>query len=260
MLKLIKNLVHLFTGKPDTASSQMKNETIRLIMERRSCRSFIDEEIDKKTINTILEAGRFAPSTVNLQTWSFITFSKTEWTETFGHSMPFKGAYAIIICADMYKIKDLFPDFQETPYINNSFALFNAGLAAMNMTLASEALGFRSVMLSETGKTGLLDFKHLKNKLNLPEQVLPVTTLVIGKAGIKMPGIPPRQPKEVVTMNKTYDSKACTNLKDWFGQMMIGYKVTHPFSTLDKQIAFYRSKMKEAEKEVKKVFDSKKQK
>ena len=256
MFKFLKNLSTLFTGKPNTSSDHMQNKTISLIMNRRSCRSFTDEEIDAKSINTILEAGRFAPSTVNLQTWSFITYSKNEWKEFFGHSIPFKGAYAIIICADMFKIKDLFPDFKETPYINNSFALFNAGLAAMNMTLAAEALGLRSVMLSETGRTGLLDIKHLNKKLNLPEHVLPITTLVIGNPGIKFPGIPPRQPKDTVTMKKVYDLNAGSNLKEWFEQMMVGYKVTHPLSTLDNQIEFYRKKMSEAEKEVKKVFDT----
>ncbi len=254
MPKYLKNLLYLLTGKPLASPAQMENETIRLLLERRSCRSFTDDEIDAETINTILEAGRFAPSTVNLQTWSFITFSKKEWKETFGHSMPFKGAYAVIICADMFKIKDLLPDFKETPCVNNSFALFNAGLAAMNMTLASEALGLRSVMLSETGKTGLLDITHLKEKLELPDAVIPVTTLVIGKAGRKMPGIPPRQPKEAVIMNKSYNMDTSTHLKGWFNQMMIGYKVTHPFSTLNKQIVFYRDKMAEAEKEVKKEF------
>lgn len=255
MLKFLKNLLYLFTGKPNISSDHMKNEVISLIMNRRSCRSFTDEEIDEKSINTILEAGRFAPSTVNLQTWSFITYSINEWKETFGQSIPFKGAYAIVICADMFKIKDLFPDFKETPYINNSFALFNAGLASMNMTLAVEALGLKSVMLSETGRTGLMDMKHLKEKLNLPKQVLPVTTLVIGKPGIKFPGIPPRQPRDTVTMKKVYDLNAGSNLKEWFEQMMAGYKVTHPLSTLDKQIEFYHKKMSDAEKEVRKVFD-----
>jgi len=255
MFRFLKNLSTLFTGKPKTSSEHMENETIRLIMKRRSCRSFTDEEIDAESINTILEAGRFAPSTVNLQTWSFITNSKQEWKKTFGHSIPFKGAYAIIICADMFKLRDLFPDLKETPYINNSFALFNAGLAAMNMTLAAEALGLKSVMLSETGKTGLLDMKHLKEKLKLPKQVLPITTLVLGKPGIKFPGIPPRQTMDVVTMKNSYNLNENSNLMQWFEQMMVGYKVTHPLSTLEKQIEFYRRKMTDAEKELRKAFE-----
>ncbi len=256
MIKYLKNLIFLITGKPSIPAGLMGNKTIRLLLERRSCRSFTKEEIDKQSIDTILEAGRFAPSTVNLQTWSFITFTKTDWQESFGHSIPFKGAFAIIICADMFKTKDLLPDFKETPYVNNSLALFNAGLAAQNMTIAAEALGLRSVMLSETGKTGLLDMKYLIEKLNLPENVMPVTTLVIGKAGMKMPGTPPRQPKEAVIMSRIYKQDTEPYLNCWFDQMLIGYKVTHPFSTLDKQIEFYRNKMGDAEKEVKKVFDS----
>jgi len=255
MFKFLKNFSTLFTGKPKASSEHMKNETISLIMRRRSCRSFTNDEIDAESINTILEAGRFAPSTVNLQTWSFITYSRQEWKEIFGHSIPFKGAYAIVICADMFKIRDLFPDFKETHYINNSFALFNAGLAAMNMTLAAESLGLKSVMLSETGKTGLLDIKHLSEKLDLPEQVLPVTTLILGKPGIKFPGIPPRQAMDTVVMKNRYDLNTGSNLKEWFDQMMVGYKVTHPLSTLDKQVEFYRKKMTDAEKDIRKVFE-----
>lgn len=255
MYKFIKSLLHLISGKPSVTDSQMANETIRLIMERRSCRSFSDDDIDPKQVNTVLEAGRFAPSTVNLQTWSFITFSRHQWKTVFGHGIPFKGAYAIVICADMYKIRDLLPDFKDTPYINNSLALFNAGLAAMNMTIAAEALGLQSIMLSETGKTGLLDIKHLQDALNLPNRVLPVTTLVLGKPTLKLPGIPPRQPQHSVQMEMEYDRSAAKNLADWYYQMMIGFKVTHPLSTLDKQIRFYQDKMTQAEKHVKKMFE-----
>jgi len=58
MFRFLKNLSYLFIGKPETSSEHMKNETIRLIMERRSCRSFTEEELDDESINTILEAGR----------------------------------------------------------------------------------------------------------------------------------------------------------------------------------------------------------
>ncbi len=70
----------------------------------------------------------------------------------------------------------------------------------------------------------------------------------------KMPGNTAPPAKEAVIMNKSYNMDTSTHLKGWFNQMMIGYKVTHPFSTLNKQIVFYRDKMAEAEKEVKKEF------
>jgi FMN reductase (NADPH) len=254
MLRFIKNFLFLFSGKPKSAKKAGLNETIDLILNRRSCRSFSDEEISEVDLQTILEAGRFAPSTVNLQTWSFITFTKRQWHELFNRPIPFNGTFAVVICADSYRLKDFFTDFQETPFVNLSFAIFNAGLAAMNMTIAAEALGIKSIMLSDTGRTGLLDLSHLKEKLHLPDGVLPLTTLVLGRPGIKMPGIPPRQPWNSIVMKNTYNHRPEENLRDWFDQMFIGFKLTHPLSNFDKQIECYKKKMLVAEKDIKREF------
>lgn len=254
MFTFLKNLLFLFTGKPRISRNGAVPETVRLLLDRRSCRSFTGEELADDDIQTILEAGRFAPSTVNLQTWSFITFTKDQWQEVFDRPLPFRGAFAVVVCADTFRLKEFFPDFQDTPYINLSFAMFNAGLAAMNMTIAAEALGIRSIMLSETGRTGLLDMPFLKEKLRLPDGVLPLTTLVLGRGGAKLPGIPPRQPRDCIVMEKTYNHGAGKNLKNWFDQMFIGFKITHPLSSFDKQIEMYRKKMIEEEHDVKKEF------
>lgn len=254
MLRTIKNLCVLFTGNPRVAEKQRAHETINLILNRRSCRSFTDDEIDENDIQAILEAGRFAPSTVNLQTWSFITFTRQEWEKLFDRPIPFNGRYAIVICADMFKLKNHFADFMETPYVNISFALFNAGLAAMNMTIAAEALGLKSIMLSETGKTGLLDFTYLKEKLRLPDGVIPVTTLVIGKAKGEKPGMPPRQPWKATVMKNTYNENCAEMLDDWHQQMFIGFKLTHPLSNFQKQLDYYKKKMVETEEEIKKQY------
>jgi FMN reductase (NADPH) len=254
MLKIIKNFLALFTGKPQVAKKQRSQETMNLILNRRSCRSFLDEDIAEEDVQAILEAGRFAPSTVNLQTWSFITFTRQEWRGLFERPIPFNGMHAFVICADMYKLKNHFSDFMETPYVNISFALFNAGLAAMNMTIAAEALGLKSIMLSETGKTGLLDFAYLKEKLRLTDGVIPVTTLVIGKAEGDKPGVPPRQPLDATVMKNIYNEKCSEMLDDWQQQMFIGFKLTHPLSNFQKQLEYYKKKMVEAEEEIRKQY------
>ncbi len=255
MLRFIKNLIALVSAKPVKAGkAAQQNETIDLILNRRSCRSFNSEEISREDQQVILEAGRFAPSTVNLQTWSFITFTKTQWHDVFSRPIPFRASFAVVICADTYRLKDVLPGFNGTPFVNLSFAIFNAGLAAMNMTIAAEALGINSVMLSETGKTGLLDFTYVKEKLNLPDGVLPVTTLVLGKSGSKLPVIPPRHPLSCLVMEKSYNKSAATDLKDWFHQMFIGFKLTHPLSNLNKQIEMYKKKMISVESDLKKYF------
>lgn len=254
MLKWLRNFAALFTRRPAADLAGGLPETLQLMFSRRSCRSFTEEPLRDEEIQTILEAGRYAPSTVNLQSWSFITFSKDQWAETFDRPIPFHGSYAIVICADAFRLKDVFPDFQATPYVNVSFAIFNAGLAAMCMNMAAEALGIRSIMLSETGRTGLLDCGHLRDKLALPENVLPLTTLVLGRGGTQLPGIPPRQPRQAVIMSKRYDPAAGRLLADWHAQMFIGYKLTHPLSSFEKQLAYYRKKMVKAEEDIRDIF------
>ena len=101
MYRFIKNFLFLFTGKPRALRS---NETIDLILHRRSCRSFTDADIAREDLQTVLEAGRFSPSTVNLQTWTFITFDRRQWRATFDRPLPFNGAQAIVICADPVRL------------------------------------------------------------------------------------------------------------------------------------------------------------
>lgn len=47
------------------------NETIHTIMTRRSIRRFTEKRIDKEVVKIILEAGYYAPSGHNMQTWKF---------------------------------------------------------------------------------------------------------------------------------------------------------------------------------------------
>ena len=109
MLNWLRNFATLFTGKPAAVLRHEVPETIHLLFARRSCRSFSDEPLRDEEIQAILEAGRFAPSTVNLQTWAFITFTKQQWHERFERPIPFKGAFAITVCADIFRLKNRLP-------------------------------------------------------------------------------------------------------------------------------------------------------
>ena len=43
------------------------NETLKTLKERRSCRKYLDKQVDAKTLDLILEAGTYAPSGMNKQ-------------------------------------------------------------------------------------------------------------------------------------------------------------------------------------------------
>lgn len=254
MLNLIKNFLKLLTQKPHLHDKLNKNEVVKIIFNRRSCRLFSDSEIKDEDFDLILEAGRFSPSTANLQTWSFITFTRNEWLEVFNRPLPFNGSRAIVIAADIHRLKPLLPEFSQTPFVSYSFAIFNAGLAAMNMNITAECLGIQSIMLSDTGTTGLLDFSYLKKHLSLPDGVIPITTLVLGIAR-EIPRIsPPRLDRDAIVMKKYYRSCAEEYLHEWFEQMKIGFKLLYPFSDLSTKITYYEDRMKKANKELEELF------
>jgi nitroreductase len=54
------------------------NQVEKVIMERRSIRSFKNEPLPDRMIMRILEAGRFAPSAGNMQPWRFIVVKSPE--------------------------------------------------------------------------------------------------------------------------------------------------------------------------------------
>jgi len=63
------------------------NELLGIILKRRSVRSFAGRNTPDDVFAAILKVGRLAPSTVNLQTWSFAIFTDSSWRETFGEAL-----------------------------------------------------------------------------------------------------------------------------------------------------------------------------
>ena len=53
-------------------------ELFAAIRDRRSCRSFSTEPVDKSIINSLLEAAGWAPSPLNAQPWQFIVITGEE--------------------------------------------------------------------------------------------------------------------------------------------------------------------------------------
>ena len=47
-------------------------DLLKLIANRKSVRNYLDKEIPDEDLRKILEAGRLAPSWMNVQSWKFI--------------------------------------------------------------------------------------------------------------------------------------------------------------------------------------------
>ena len=253
LLTFARALRRLLGGKRHVPPALKDNALLQTIYRRRSVRSFTNQPISDDEFAAILEAGRLAPCTVNLQTWSFALFTPETWQRAFGQSIPFKGQRAVIVLGDIHRVKTLVTDFPDSSLIDYTIAVMNASLAAMNMNLAAEALGIASVMLSETGRTGLLDPGYLKAVLCLPEKVFPLMTIVFGRPRGAYPPMPPKLPLEIISFEGQYKEADTGVMDDWLEQMVAGYKASHLSSSFEAQLRIYQNKIGRAETELERL-------
>jgi FMN reductase (NADPH) len=251
----IRSLVRIIRTEPDIPETLTDNKLLQVIMGRRSIRAFTSEPIPEDIIAALLEAGRMAPSGVNLQTWTFIRFSLESWRDIFNRPIPFGGQLAIMVLSDLHRLRLLMEevDFPDEPLTLHSLAVFDAGLAAMNITIAAEACGLSSIMLSETGQTGLLDVGILRESLSLPDSVVPLTTIVCGYTNRKFAPVPPRLPMRMISGEGEYPEVDREKLSLWLGDMKAGYKAMRPWSSFKAQMKSYKRKIHQAEEDLIKV-------
>jgi nitroreductase len=252
-ITFFRHLKQIIQSRPQVPESVADNPLLKIILNRRSIRRFDSREIPEEAFAAILEAGRVAPCSVNLQTWSFFVFTAREWADHFGDPLPFKGSRGVIVCGDIHRLKSKLTSFPDSPIFEYSLGVMNASLAAMNMNIAAEALGISSIMLSETGKTGLFNADYLKEKLRLPDGVFPIMTLVFGYAKSGYPPMPPKLPAEYMFFKDTYQETPPEALQDWFDKMTAGYKANFPLKTFKGQLEFYRGHFEDAEKILKEM-------
>lgn len=157
----------------------MDNQVLKTIQERRSVVKFLPSKLDKETLEQILNAGRWAPSWINSQPWSFIVvtkkdlkrkigeignqktfFSKADWMED--------AAAVIVVVVD--------------PVQDSFHYIADGAIAAQNMALAAHSLGYASYYLgmAESNNENLTAEEEVKNLLQIPERMRVIVVLPIG--------------------------------------------------------------------------------
>ncbi len=121
-------------------------ELFDLIKTRRSVRRYSDQPVSPEMIETILEAGRWAPSGQNNQTWRFVVVNdpalKQELAPLTKYGSVIKGA-ATLICT-----------FIHTPSMYNETKDHQSvGACLENMLLMAHGLGLGAVWLGEILKS-----------------------------------------------------------------------------------------------------------
>lgn len=198
----------------------MSIKVIDLIRKRRSIRHFKKDFVRPEAIKVILDAGRWAPSANNSQPWEFVVVSEDE--EKIPIAELYVDAYrneaddllfrkdAEELFEDPYQVKKrilgmldmLRHQLLDPPYIivvcadpeKSRSYLLESGASIQNMMLTAWDLNLGSccIELVTTLVSEYFDMKKFKALLGIPEEIVVIALIPIGKID-KMPHNPERR-------------------------------------------------------------------
>ncbi len=138
------------------------------IKERRSIRKYKPDEVKEDDLQTILEAGRWAPSASNKQPWHFIIIRNKEMREklanihNYGRFMK-ESPVVIVVLGD--------------PSKNQRYHLADPHQAAQNMLLAAYSLGLATCWMGVRDT----DLEHqFREALEIPERLRVICSISVG--------------------------------------------------------------------------------
>ena len=152
-------------------------DCVEEILNRRSIRRFTNDHVPDEVINTILEAGRLAPTATNQQPWHFVIVRNKQEKEAFSYSGFNTFAHnADFIILGLYKKSEV---------IIEKFSLMDVTIALQNMVITATVQGVGSCWM------GAFDEKKLRGALNLPDDCIIVGAVAFGVINEK-----PKQPSK----------------------------------------------------------------
>jgi nitroreductase len=149
-------------------------ELLKEIENRRSGRAFTDKPVPKEMIDSILEAGRWAPSCANAQTWDFVVLVGEEILSNAHEGVSRGNAWgkqAPVMVLVVTKENGGCTS-HGLPYY-----MMDVGLATENILLQAVHLGLLA------HPTAGWDEQILKDSLNIPEEYRIATVIFIGYEG-----------------------------------------------------------------------------
>lgn len=173
-------------------------DILELISSRKSVRKYLDKHIPDEDLRRILEAGRLAPSWMNVQCWKFILVKNQETKDLLSElsigQPQVKNADALIVCvADLQAWEKAKITHIQKPALNPALQCENGILIrsleqviypVSYMMLEAHSLGVSSCIIGAFGSeiTNILPEVSTKAKqaLNLNENQIISTIITLG--------------------------------------------------------------------------------
>ena len=148
-----------------------------LLAQRRSLRAFSSRRVDSETLGSLLEAARWAPSSMNEQPWSFIVATQQNeegFRRLLGCLLEFNVRWAKNAPVLLLSIARL--TFASNGEINRH-AFHDVGQAVAHLTLQANASGLAVCQMAG------FDIQKVRENYSIPEDHEPVTVAAIGYPG-----------------------------------------------------------------------------
>ena len=177
-------------------------EVLDAIKTRRSIRRYQTTPVDDKTLETILEAARWAPSWANTQCTRFVVVKdndiKSKLADSLSKGNPsseaVKNAPMVIVgCAKLEKSGFY---HGEATTDKGDWFMFDVALAMQNLVLAAHALGLGTVHV------GLFDAVKAAEALVVPEGYCVVELTPLGYPDGEAKAPPRKELSEIVYYDK----------------------------------------------------------
>ncbi len=197
------------------------SELLDLIKSRKSVRQYTGKHIPDEDLKKILEAGRLAPSWMNVQCWKFILVKSQENKDLLSElsvgQPQVKNADAVIVCvADPDSWEEAKITHIQKPALNPALQCENGILIrsleqviypVSYMMLEAASLGIGSCIIGAFGSeiTGVLPeiYSQVKQKLNLKDTQIISTIITLGYEENPAPADKKRKDfNEVIYMEK----------------------------------------------------------
>ena len=124
---------------------EFMNETVQTILSRRSVREFTDKPVPKALLDVILQAGIYAPSGHNMQTWQFTVMRKQEQIQKLKEVM---GRVAKEKRIHFYGFNNPTTVVLVSNDRRNADGIQDSSCAAQNIMLAAHSFGVGSVWIN----------------------------------------------------------------------------------------------------------------
>lgn len=192
---------------------------------RHTVRSYSTRPLDSELLNKMIAAASHAPNTGNMQWYSVVVTTSAEQKKRlapahFGQPVVENAQAVLTFCLDLNRFEQWCALSNATPGFENfqSFvaAVIDTSLFAQQFVTIAEMNGLGTCYLGTT----TYNAPDIAAVLNLPERVVPVTTVTVGYPADTVEDKPTRRlPVEAIMHSEKYSVATDSDIKKWYAPL-----------------------------------------